>query len=354
MASGWTTWDRKWCRCWTGLPDCSVSQPRSAAVVDCAKLSPIVPEDMRPPPIPNRRSRRPLALAIAAGLVLVAWVGCHSGSRDAGALTSAGATHLQMREYERAIRDFDRALALDPGLVAAWRQRALAYRGKGDYERALADLEQAILLAPSDPRFYTDRGVTYELLGDYSSAIRDFTRAIAFRPNHAPALEARGRTHFYLGNFAQAAADLQRGLALDSANAYGTLWLHLARQRLRQNDQEDFVAHAALVDSTRWPAPLLRYMLGKLEADSLRSLASNAQVGGQSQGCVVSFYLGQEALINGEAPSAVSLFDETRTTCPRELNEHRAAVAELQRMGRPPILTVRSESEAQVPAIPSR
>jgi len=309
---------------------------------------------MRSPRLPNRRSRRPLALAVAAGLVLVAWVGCHNGSRDAGVMTSAGATHLQMREYERAIRDFDRALALDPGLVAAWRQRALAHRGKGDYERALADLEQAILLAPSDPRFYTDRGVTYELLGDYSSAIRDFSRAIAFKPNHAPALEGRGRTHFYLGNFAQAASDLQRGLALDSADAYGAIWLHFARQRLRQDDRADFVAHAALVDSTKWPAPLLRYLMGDLTADSLRTLAASAQLDGRSQSCVVSFYLGEEALLNGEAPSAVSWFDETRATCPKEMSEHRAAVAELQRMGRPPLLTERSGSTGPAPANPAR
>jgi lipoprotein NlpI len=259
-----------------------------------------------------------------------------------------------MREYERAIRDFDRALALDPGLVAAWRQRALAHRGKGDYERALADLEQAILLAPSDPRFYTDRGVTYELLGDYTNAIRDFSRAIAFRPNHTTALEARGRTYFYLGNFAQAAADLQRAMALDSADAYGALWLHLSRQRLRQDDHEDFVAHAALADSTQWPAPVLRYLLGRLKADSLRILAASAQRDGRNQGCVVSFYLGEEALLNGEAPSAVALFDETRVSCPRELDEHRAAVAELQRLGRPPMLTERSGQGNQAPPVTNR
>jgi len=301
---------------------------------DCAEPRPIVPEDMVSPRLPNRRSRRPLALAVAAGLILVAWVGCHNGSRDAGALTSAGVTHLQMRQYERAIRDFDRALALDPGLVVAWRQRALAYRSKGDYERALADFEQAILLAPSDARLYTDRGVAYELLGDYPSAIRDFNRAIAFKPNHASAIEGRGRTYFYLGNFAQAASDLQRGLALDSADSYGGLWLHLARQRLRQDDSEDFAAHAAAVDSTRWPAPILRYMLGEVHADSLRALAAAAELDGQTQRCVVSFYLGEVALLKGEAASAASLFDETRTTCPKELNEHRAAVAELQRMAR--------------------
>ena len=292
--------------------------------------------------LPNRRSRRPLYLALAAGLILAAWIGCHNGSRDAGALTSAGVTHLQMREYERAIRDFDRALALEPGLVVAWRQRALAYRSKGDYERALADFEQAILLAPSDARLYTDRGVTYELLGDYPSAIRDFNRAIAFRPNHASAIEGRGRTYFYLGNFAQAAADLQRGLALDTADVYGAIWLHLSRQRLRQDDSEDFAAHAALVDSTRWPAPIVRYLLGDIRSDSLRALAAAAELDGQSQRCVVSFYLGEAALLRGEAAPAQSLFDETRSTCPKELNEHRAAVAELQRMVRSPMLTEES------------
>ena len=267
---------------------------------DCAEPLRIVPENMASPRLPNRRSRRPLALAVAAGLILVAWVGCHNGSRDAGALTSAGVTHLQMRQYERA----------------------------------LADFEQAILLAPSDARLYTDRAVAYELLGDYPSAIRDFNRAIAFKPNHASAIEGRGRTYFYLGNFAQAASDLQRGLALDSADSYGGLWLHLARQRLRQDDSEDFAAHAAAVDSTRWPAPILRYMLGEVHADSLRALAAAAELDGQTQRCVVSFYLGEVALLKGEAASAASLFDETRTTCPKELNEHRAAVAELQRMAR--------------------
>lgn len=271
---------------------------------------------------------------MTAGLVLVGWIGCHNGSRDAGALTSAGMTHLQMRQFERAIRDFDRALALEPGLVVAWRQRALAYRGKGDYERALADFEQAILLAPSDARLYTDRGVTYELLGDYPNAIRDFNRAIAFKPNHVAAIQSRGRTYFYLGNFAQAAADLQRGLALDSVDAFGAVWLHLARQRLRQDDSEDFAAYAALVDSSQWPAPLVHYMLGGLPADSLRALAAAAEIEGRTQRCVVAFYLGEEALLKGESSTAVSLFDETRTTCPKELNEHKAAVAELQRLTR--------------------
>jgi lipoprotein NlpI len=284
-----------------------------------------------------RTSRRhpftPLRLALLglAGFTLALALSCERSSRDAEAFTTAGVTHLQMREYDRAIRDFDRALTLQPGLVVAWRNRALANRGKRDYERALGDYEQAMVFAPNDARLLTDRGATYVLLGEYQKAVRDFDRAITLRPDLAPAIEQRGRVHFYLGNFAQSAADLQRGLALDSADAYGTLWLHLVRQRLRQDDSQDFATHAAYVDTTQWPAPVVQYLAGRLGADSLRALAVAPDSTERSPRCV-AFYLGQVALLKGELTSAESLFQETRSSCPAELSEHKGAGAELQRL----------------------
>ena len=274
-----------------------------------------------------------LVLFCFAGLVLALSPSCERSSREAESLTSAGVTHLQMQEYDRAIRDFDRALALQPGLVVAWKNRALAYRGKGDFERSLADYDQAIVFAPNDARLITERGAGFVLLGDYSRALKDFDRAIGLKPDHAPAIESRGRVHFYLGNFAQAAADLQRALTFDSTDAYGTLWLHLVRQRLRQDDSQDFAAHAALVDSTQWPAPVVQYFFGRLRADSLRALAAAADPKAPHQRCV-AFYLGEEALLEGELTSAKELFEETRTSCPREQSEHKGAIAELQRLAR--------------------
>jgi lipoprotein NlpI len=274
-------------------------------------------------------------MTIAVGLILAFWIACHNSSRDAFTFTSAGVTHLQMHEYDRAIRDFDRAIAIQPGLVVAWRQRGLAYRGKGDFERALADFDQAIVLAPSDARLHTERGSVHELLGDYANALGDFDRAIALKPNHAPAIESRGRTYFLVGNFAQAAADLQRGLVLDSANVEIAIWLHLARQRLRQDDSEDFAAQGAMMDTVQWPSPVMRYMLGELRVDSLRALAARAELRGQSQACVVGFYLGEDALVRGETSRATTLFDESRTGCSKELTEQRAAAAELKRLGAP-------------------
>jgi lipoprotein NlpI len=273
----------------------------------------------------------PLLLLCLAGIVLALSPGCERSSRDAESLTSAGVTHLQMQEYDRAIRDFDRALALRPGLVVAWKNRAIAHRGKGDYERSLADYDQAIVFAPNDARLITERGAGYVLLGDYARALKDFDRAIGLKPDHAPAIENRGRVHFYLGNFAQAAADLQRALTFDSTDTYGTLWLHLVRQRLRQEDSQDFAAHAALVDTTQWPAPLVQYFFGRFAADSLRALATAHDSTGPGRRCV-AFYLGEEALLEGELTNAKKLFEETRSSCPSELSEHKGATSELQRL----------------------
>ena len=280
----------------------------------------------------DSRCARRAALALLLCAVLPS--ACNTPSRDAGALTSAGVTHLQMHEYDRAIRDFDRALALQPDLVVAWKHRGIAHRGKGDYERAVADYDQATLFAPNDARLLTDRGATYVLLNDYPRALKDFDRAIALKPDLAPAIEQRGRAHFYLGNFAQSAADLQRGLSLDSADAYAAILLHLIRQRLKQDDAADFAAHSMPADSAQWPAPITRYFLGQLSADSLQKVASVTDSEGQAQGCVVAFYLGEDALLRGDPSRAAKLFEVTRSQCPRDLAEYKGAVAELRRLAR--------------------
>ncbi len=268
--------------------------------------------------------------------VLLAASACDQASRDAGAFTSAGTTHLQQGENDRAIRDFDRAIALRPGLVVAWRNRGLAYRNKGDLERALADYDQATLLAPGEARLYVDRGQVYLATNDHARAIQDFDRAVGIKPDLAVALEYRGKTNFLLGNVAQAAADLQRALSLDSTNASVVLWLHVARLRLKQDDASDFEAQAARVDSTRWPAPVIQYFHGALTSKALRAAATDTMIAdAKVEGCTVGFYLGEEALVRGQRDEARTLMDETRTRCSKDLNEQRAAVAELKRMGAP-------------------
>src|SRR5918998_168152 len=87
-----------------------------------------------------------LALLCLVGIVLVLAPGCERSSRDAEAFTSAGVTHLQMREYDRAIRDFDRALARSPDLAPAIEQRGRVHFYLGNFAQAAADLQRGLTL----------------------------------------------------------------------------------------------------------------------------------------------------------------------------------------------------------------
>ena len=280
------------------------------------------------------QGKRTILLGLLGVGLGAAWMqACNQGSRDASAFTSAGVSHLQQGEYDQAIRDFDRAIALQPGLVVAWRNRGLAHKEKGDYDRALADYEQALVFAPTDARIYNERGVAYAGMSDFPNAIADFNRAIALKPDQEAAIKNRGRINFVLGNFAQAAADLQRGLSLDSTDADAALWLHIARLRLAQDDASDFAAHAAAADTSRWPAPVLRYFLGTLSAEQLRAAAKDSTAGTSTdRACRTAFFLGEDALLRKDRGAAAALFDESRTVCRKEATEHKAASAELQRL----------------------
>ncbi len=102
-----------------------------------------------------------------------------------------GNAHHASKEYEKAIADYDRAIALDPNDANAYHNRGLAYRNINEYHKAIADYDRAIALDPDYRNAYHNRGLTYYNLNEYQKAIADYDRAIALDPNFALAKENR-------------------------------------------------------------------------------------------------------------------------------------------------------------------
>lgn len=86
---------------------------------------------------------------------------------DANARSSGGLT--------QALRDIDRAIALDGKNARAWRLRGdLLREAGGDLNRATSDLSKAIELDPRDAEAYELRGVAYTTQRRLDRALADY------------------------------------------------------------------------------------------------------------------------------------------------------------------------------------
>jgi tetratricopeptide (TPR) repeat protein len=111
------------------------------------------------------------------------------------------------RAYLRAIDDFSKVLALQPGNVRALVRRGEAYSQIGDFGHALADLNRAVELDPTDPAGYVARGLARDRWGQPKLAMHDFDTALQLNPRDVHALRNRGAMHARLGQYDPAIHD---------------------------------------------------------------------------------------------------------------------------------------------------
>ena len=82
------------------------------------------------------------------------------------------------QDYDKAFKDHNEALRLDPTYAAGFMHRGNTYARRGDFERALADHSEAIRLTPKDGDAFYNRGYTYSRKGDHERAIVDFSAGL--------------------------------------------------------------------------------------------------------------------------------------------------------------------------------
>lgn len=105
----------------------------------------------------------------------------------ARAYTFRGYAYYTKRDYDRAIANYDEAVALNPNYALAYSQRGIAYGMKTGWDSAIRDWTKAIELNGNDADSYRLRGDAYQRKGNNKQAIADYCKALEIRPPHEAA-----------------------------------------------------------------------------------------------------------------------------------------------------------------------
>jgi tetratricopeptide (TPR) repeat protein len=98
-------------------------------------------------------------------------------------LVNRGVVHLQRREGEVALKDFDAAIAARPDLGEAHVNRGAALILTGDFGAAIAAIDRGLALGAEDPQeAYFNRAVAHEMLDNLPAALADYRRAAELKP----------------------------------------------------------------------------------------------------------------------------------------------------------------------------
>ena len=90
------------------------------------------------------------------------------------AYNNRGTAYGELGNYQQAIKDFTKAIELNPQYAMAYYNRGLTYgRNLGNYQQAIKDYTKAIQLNPQDAMAYYKRGLAYAKSGDAQKALEN-------------------------------------------------------------------------------------------------------------------------------------------------------------------------------------
>ena len=317
--------------------------------------------------VPRLPGRRALAW------ILLSLAGCHATlepPRTADDYSLRGIGKAEgARDFDGAIADFNRALALRPDDADVYYNLGLAKSGKRDRAGAIAAFDRALALRPRDPEGWLARGGEKFSLQDYDAAIADFDRAIALDEKFTAAYYSRALARRRQGDFDGAFADYDRALAIDpdywlaynsratTHNAHGDFelaildyekrielqpegseyaWFQrsLLLRRLGRDGDMDNLAREIAGWPEGWTKTVGQFLLGRLSgAELLRRATETADAQTRrEQECEANYYVGITALLAGRRAEAREKFTACMATGVNVFLEFTLARAELARL----------------------
>jgi predicted Zn-dependent protease len=123
---------------------------------------------------------------------------------------------------QKAADYLGKAIQKNPDFSQAYNNRANAYRDLKQYTKAIQDYNTAIRLNPDFDKAYSNRGNIYYDQKNYPMAVRDYSKSISLNPVYKLAYLNRGITYQKMSQPNQACPDFKRACELGDCD--GISW----------------------------------------------------------------------------------------------------------------------------------
>lgn len=136
-------------------------------------------------------------------------------STFSAAYNNRGVAWYQMRDFRKAVKDYDRAIARqsDSVFVDAYYNKANALYALKKYREALGCLDTVLRFYPDSAYVYLNRGTVLGQLNHTQEAIRDFRKVLSLDAKNTAAAVNLGTCLFLSGDTAEAVLLLEKVVA---------------------------------------------------------------------------------------------------------------------------------------------
>ncbi len=211
--------------------------------------------------------------------------------------------------------------------------------GDGDRAAALRTLDHALLRKPGDPWLAIAQAQVYMQIADFQRALTLLDGALAGPTTEADrraALFVRGHASFDLGLYVEAANDFNaslEGRTTLKARLSPLLWRYAAQVRARRDARGALARDLGNENLGEWPAPIAKFLLGRLPAGELEVAAESDEAAKRSNGkCPAAFFIGIDAIRRGDKQRAREQLQLAQARCPTVSEFNWAAASELTRL----------------------
>lgn len=152
------------------------------------------------------------------------------------ALNSLGAEYMLNRNYDQAIRYFNKAVNEDANNHKGYYNRGLLYAQNGKFNEALADFNKAIALKQY-PKAYVARANVHYMLKDFPKAMGDAETVLKTEPNNVKANFVIANCYDDLNQLDKAMVYYNKVIALNNSDPSFYLRRAIVYGKLKQFDQ---------------------------------------------------------------------------------------------------------------------